>query len=441
MSLRYEIIKDPVYGYTKIFEHELKIVNTPAFQRLRRVRQLPAAHYVYPGATHTRFSHSLGVMHISGMFVETLLQPLFEAEKLDDDEFDYYYFLIRLWGLTHDLGHGPFSHTFDSEVLKEFRTNHELMSARIAEEDKVISKIVGGLKRDFGITADRLSECLAESREEWASKKRIGKTRHSENAFYQILKGFYSTDIIDYLVRDNHYTGAGYGNFDWQRLILSSLLFSNEVALDVKAREALGAFLLSRLFMFETVYYHRTSRAVEYVIRSFLGKAKEKIDFEKFVLKTDKYLTLDDESIFHISALKSIPERKALITRKIPYRQVAEKTVHLADSLASIDGESIASSISDNIRSTIPDYAYFVDTPNLKMNPMIGESHVCFIDRRSRNPSVTHESISKTSFGEIPYSVWSVRLYMHKKFKREEERLRKAFNSILEGETLATTHS
>lgn len=439
MPLNYEIIKDPVYGYVKVDEHELAILDSPAFQRLRRIRQLPAAHYVYPGATHTRFSHSLGVMHISGMFVDNLLQPLFDAEKLDDDEFDHYSILIRLWGLTHDLGHGPFSHTFDDIVLKEFGTNHELMSARIVEEDRIISKVVRKLQ-DFGITNDSLSTCLSESREEWTLKKRIGKTKHKENAFYQILKGFYSTDIIDYLLRDNHYTGAGYGNFDWQRLILNSVLHSNEIALDVKARETLYAFLLSRLFMFETVYYHRTSRAVEYVIRSFLEKAKKKVDFEKFVSKTDNYLALDDESIFHIPALKSIPEREILMTRKIPFRKVAERTVHIADSLASVDGESIASDISDTLGSTIPEDAYFVDTPNLRMNPMIGENQVCFVDNSTKPPTVTHEPISKTLFGEIPYSVWSVRLYIHKKYNSEEERLRKAFNSILDGGTAGTTY-
>jgi len=242
------------------------------------------------------------------------------------------------------------------------------------------------------------------------------------------------------LLRDNHYTGAGYGNFDWQRLILSSQLYSDEVALDIKAREALDAFLLSRLFMFETVYYHRTSRAVEHVIGAFLEKAKEKIDFEKFIHQTDNYLTLDDESIFHIPRLKHIPEREMLLTRKIPYRRVAERRVHLPSSLASIDGESIASNISDAIGSTIPDDAFFVDTPNLKMNPMIGDSQVCIIDRNAKPAGITRESITKTSFGDIPYSIWSVRLYLHKKFKSKEEKIRKVFNSVLDGETTATTH-
>jgi len=439
MQSDYEITKDPVYGYIRVYKHELEILNTPAFQRLRRIRQLPAAHYVYPGATHTRFSHSLGVMHISGLFVENLLEPLFEADKIDDDEFNHYFFLIRLWGLTHDLGHGPFSHTFDDVVLRDFASNHELMSARIVAEDKTISKTISRLK-DLGITTKRMSECLSESREEWTRRKKIGKTRHSENAFYQILKGFYSTDVIDYLLRDNHYTGAGYGNFDWQRLILNSQLHSGEVALDVKAREALDAFLLSRLFMFETVYYHRTSRAAEHVIRAFLEKAKRKIDFEKFVSQTDSYLALDDESIFHIPGLKQIPERMMLLTRKIPYRQVAERRVHLSNSLATIDGESISASISEALRSTLPDDAFFVDSPNLRMNPMIGESQVCIIDRNAKPVRVIHESITKTSFGEIPYSVWSVRLYLHRRFRSEADKLRKIFNSVLEGETTATTH-
>lgn len=429
----YEIIKDPIHGYIKVYEHELQLLNTPAFQRLRRIRQLTAAHYVYPGATHTRFSHSLGVMHTSGLFVNNLLEPFVKSRDLDKKRAEYYFFLIRLWGLTHDLGHGPFSHTFDIAVLQDFKLNHELMSARIVKEDPEISKIINGLQ-DLGITSKRLHECLIETREEWKTRRKIGKTKHTENAFYQILKGFYSTDIIDYLLRDNHYTGAGYGNFDWQRLILTSQLHLNEVAVDIKAKEALEAFLLSRMFMFATVYYHRTSRAVERVIMDFLEKAKAKINFREFIEKCEKYVTLDEESIFHMSKLKTIKERKMLLERSIPYHKVAEKKVQLSDRLATVNGIEISSNIQEIMGSIIPPSAFFVDTPNFKMNPMIGESQVCFIDSSVEPPKVTHESIRKTSFGEIPYSIWSVRLYLHKKFKDKEEKLRKAFNSVLGAE-------
>jgi len=89
--------------------------------------------------------------------------------------------------------------------------------------------------------------------------------------------------------------------------------------------------------------------------------------------------------------------------------------------LASVDGDGIASNISDAVNASIPEDAYFVDTPNLRMNPMIGESQVCFIDNSIRPPRVTHESISKTSFREIPYSVWSVRLYIHKNTRVKEK--------------------
>lgn len=151
----YEMIKDPIYGYIRLYEHEREIIDTPAFQRLRRIKQLPSAHYVYPGATHTRFSHSLGVMHISGMFLRRLLEPY--STEISQDEFCHYFFLIRLWGLTHDLGHGPFSHTFDSAVLQHLNLNHELMSSRIVQENSEIANIIEKRLSAYAISPKTLS--------------------------------------------------------------------------------------------------------------------------------------------------------------------------------------------------------------------------------------------------------------------------------------------
>ncbi len=130
-AIPYEFIKDPIYGYIRLYEHEREIIDTPSFQRLRRLKQLPSVHYIYPGATHTRFSHSLGVMHLSGIFVNHLLEP--HKNKIPGDTFAHFFFLIRLWGLTHDLGHGPFSHAFEEAILEDFRLNHEYMSAKIVQ--------------------------------------------------------------------------------------------------------------------------------------------------------------------------------------------------------------------------------------------------------------------------------------------------------------------
>jgi len=305
-TIPYEFIKDPIYGYIKLYEHEREIIDTPSFQRLRRIKQLPSAHFVYPGATHTRFSHSLGVMYLSGLLVKNLLEPY--KKEISDDALLHFFFLIRLWGLTHDLGHGPFSHAFDMAILEEIGLNHEYMSAKIVQEDEDVAGIIDKKLKDFDINPKTLAEYLGKSREEWSHPRTLGETEHSEAAFYYILKGFYSTDIIDYLLRDNLYTGAGYGNFDWQRLIFSSHLFKDEIALEKKARDTLDAFLLSRLFSFNTIYYHRWSRAVDHIIKRFLTKAKEKVDFRSYTEDVNEYKKLDEQSIFYMSELNEIPE-------------------------------------------------------------------------------------------------------------------------------------
>lgn len=436
-GISYEIVKDPLYGYIALFEHEKEIIDTPIFQRLRRIKQLPSAHYVYPGATHTRFSHSLGVMHLSGLFLKQLLEPY--VSQMAEEEFLHYYFLVRLWGLTHDLGHGPFSHIFDKAVLEELKLNHEYMSSKIIQEDNDIVCIIENKLRDFSITPKTLSEYLGKSREEWSEAKTLGKTEHSEAAFYYILKGFYSTDVIDYLLRDNLFTGAGYGNFDWQRLILSSYLLKDEVALERKSRDALDAFLISRLFSFNTIYYHRWSRAIDHMMKSFLIKAKEKINFESYAKNVKEYKKLDEESIMNMTELKGIPEFEMLANRIIPFRRVYEVRLD-ASAMSFLDEEDLSTLISEKLNGKLPSDAYFVDTPKLPLCPMIGEEEICLIDMAVSPPEVTRELIRETSWGDVHYSVWTIRLYLDIKYKENREELTEAFKAVLKGETKLGTH-
>jgi len=436
-KIPYEFVKDPIYGYITLFEHEKEIIDTPSFQKLRRIKQLPSAHYIYPGATHTRFSHSLGVMHLSGLFVKYLLEPY--RNDISENEFLRCFFLVRLWGLTHDLGHGPFSHTFDKVVLEEMGLNHEYMSSKIVQEDKDIARIIDEKLKDYDISTKVLSEYLGKSREEWIEAKTLGKTEHSEAAFYYILKGFYSTDIIDYLLRDNLYTGAGYGNFDWQRLILSSHLVKNEIGLEIKSRDTLDAFLLSRLFTFQTIYYHRWSRAIDHVIKNFLMKAKKEIDFRKYINNVNEYTKLDEESIFHLPALSNIPERAMLMNRIIPFRQV-DQFVLSASAMPFLTEDNLSALLSEKLKGKIPSEAYFIDTPNLPLNPMMGEEEVCLIDTSSHPPVVLREPVRETSWGEIPYSVWTIRLYLDTGYENTKEDIKKVFRAVIAGETKLKTH-
>jgi len=436
-KIPYEIVKDPIYGYIILYEHEKEVIDTASFQRLRRIKQLPSAHYVYPGATHTRFSHSLGVMHLSGLFLRQLLEPY--RKEIADDEFLHYFFLVRLWGLTHDLGHGPFSHIFDKAVLEELKLNHEYMSSKIVQEDNDIATAIDKKLGDYKITSKVLAEYLGKSGEEWSEAKTLGKTEHSEAAFYYILKGVYSTDVIDYLLRDNLFTGAGYGNFDWQRLILSSYLSKDEVALEKKSRDALDAFLISRLFSFNTIYYHRWSRAIDHMMRSFLEKAKEKIDFKSYTKDIIEYRKLDEENILNMNDLKNIPESGMLINRIIPFRSVYEARLD-ASAMPFADEDDLSSMLSEKLKGTIPPEAYFVDTPKLPLCPMIGEEEVSIIDMASSPPTVSRELIRETPWGEVHYSFWTIRLYLDAKYKANKEDLKAAFKNIIKGEKKLRTH-
>jgi len=422
-ALRYDQVKDPIYGYIRLYEHESNIVNSPYFQRLRRISQLYSAQYVYPGATHTRFSHSLGVMHLSGIFISHLLEPL--RKNIKDRDFHHFFLLARLLGLTHDLGHGPFSHTFDRTIMEKRGMNHEYMSSRIVREDPHISEAIDKNLKSYSIRAKTVAEYLLKTREEWTRPRRIGKTEHTERILFYILKGFYSTDIIDYLLRDNLYTGAGYGNFDWQRLIFSSLLYKDEIALNKKAMDTLDSFLLSRLFSFNTIYYHRWSRAVDYVITTFLQKADKKAHLGRYSKDLDKYLKLDESSIFHLKELRTIPERRMLLERQIPFRSADEVTLPISTPL--LDPKAHQKSISERLESQFSSGAFFVDTPNLALNPMIGDPLLWVVDTSDPQPSATRERVRRTPWGEIPYSLWTVRLYVNVKYDNITEKIKKAF--------------
>ena len=145
----YKIIKDPLHGYIKVFPHERCIVDSPPFQRLRRLKQLPAAQYVYPGAVHTRFTHSLGVMHVAGLFAEHLYSKL----GIDRAELERLVAIARLLGLLHDIGHGPFSHTFEDHVLSKYGTNHEIVGGRLVREHQDLSSCFDRIEKELGVSA------------------------------------------------------------------------------------------------------------------------------------------------------------------------------------------------------------------------------------------------------------------------------------------------
>src|SRR5208282_2215183 len=181
-------IKDPIYGYIRLTAVEKTIIDTLAVQRLRRIRQLAGAEYVYPAANHTRFEHVLGAMYLAGAVVDNLPVQLSEFEKQK----------VRLAALLHDVGHAPFSHLFEPLLLKYLNRNHEDMSTWIIAESDLADVI---RKQGFDSTE--------------ISKLAVGQSSDIEKRFLgQVISSFFDVDKRDFVVRDSYHTGGGYGSVD-----------------------------------------------------------------------------------------------------------------------------------------------------------------------------------------------------------------------------------
>ena len=262
-------VKDPIHGYIELSEAERAVLDTWPVQRLRRIRQLAMAHLTYPGAEHSRFQHSLGAMHLSGLFGERLR----DLGLIDEEDLK----LLRLAGLLHDIGHGPFSHLFE-ELLERRGLSHEELGRRI-----IVETVVADVLGDYGFNPEKVADLS------------VGRLR-GRGFLNQVVAGQFSADTLDYLVRDSYYTGVEYGRVDVRRLIDSVDVLDNILSMDMAALYALEAFLIARYEMFKAVYFHRTVRAASVMLVRAMELVDEALDLTDFK-SLDDYLSLDDEGV------------------------------------------------------------------------------------------------------------------------------------------------
>jgi len=273
-------IIDPIHDFVRVYDNELKIIDTPIFQRLRRIRQLSGAHLIYPGAQHTRFEHSLGVMHIASMAGQAL------AEKgiVSSDDIQN----LRLAGLLHDIGHGPFSHLFE-EIFEEKR--------KISHED---------LGRDI-ILKTEIGDIISKN---GFDKKLITKLAFGDSKLQfmnEIISGVLSADIMDYLLRDGYFTGAEHAKIDHHRLTHSLDVYKNKLALDKSSLVNFETMMISRYQMFKAVYFHKTVRAGEVMLLEAMDLAEGELGLSSMNL--DEYLQLSDDVI--LAKLLNLPEHNS----------------------------------------------------------------------------------------------------------------------------------
>lgn len=255
MGIKKKFIRDSVYGDIMLNEIEVEVMDNPQFQRLRRIKQLGLISLIYPGANHTRFEHSIGTMHIASKL----------ADKLDLNQEDKE--LVRISALLHDIGHGPFSHV--SEGVLSFP--HEELTKYVIK-NTAIRDIV---EKKFDI--DKIIEII-----------------NGEGKFGPIVSGELDADRMDYLLRDSHYTGVAYGIIDYERII-SNINLNKHLSLDIKGVQAAEGALVSRYFMYPSVYQHHTTRIVNSMFRRGLKKL-----IDKGVINENDMYKYDDADIIGI---------------------------------------------------------------------------------------------------------------------------------------------
>ena len=280
MRMAHLDIIDPIHDFVRVYDNELKIIDTPIFQRLRRIRQLSGAHLIYPGAQHTRFEHSLGVMHIASMAG----QALAEKGVVSSDDIQN----LRLASLLHDIGHGPFSHLFE-EIFEEKR--------KISHED---------LGRDI-ILKTEIGDIISKN---GFDKKLITKLAFGDSKLQfmnEIISGVLSADMMDYLLRDGYFTGAEHAKIDHHRLTHSLDVYKNKLALDKSSLVNFETMMISRYQMFKAVYFHKTVRAGEVMLLEAMDLAEGELGLSSMNL--DEYLQLSDDVI--LAKLLNLPEHNS----------------------------------------------------------------------------------------------------------------------------------
>jgi HD superfamily phosphohydrolase len=334
------LISDPIHGYLELTKRlardesasaglpdeeaaEDDLLDTAWLQRLRRISQLQSARWVFPTAEHSRFTHGLGVMHEAGLWARTLLPSLRTAlpaiapgEQLPSEGLVVE--TLRVAGLLHDVGHGPFAHFFDDKVLAAFPApedarrgrkslSHEDLSQLIIERE--LGGVISALRRAPGATPERDAFATGEAIDpRWVSFL-VSKPALSDPSMpawvrllQPLLSGVFTVDNLDYVRRDAFFTGVRVG-IDVERLRRYAFISERGLTLYEPGVAALEGFLGARLLLHQAVYFHRTVRAIDLDLGEVFRPAIEALfGDDSPAERLADYVDLDEYALLHQAA-------------------------------------------------------------------------------------------------------------------------------------------
>jgi len=403
------LIADPIHRYILYTRPdgapgeatEQDLIDSPWMQRLRRVPQLQSARWVFPAAEHSRFQHSLGAMHLAGRFAQQLYASL-KAEFPDAPSAALIEELLRMAGLLHDVGHGPFGHFFDDNFLVDFDLTHELVGQRIIRDE------LADLLRGLGRSPSAPFEPGERIDPEWICYL-MGKGYTSPTSSHPrwlphlkpLLSGIYTADNMDYVLRDSYMCGVAVGPIDVERIMYYSFFSDKGLTLNRSGIGAFVMFLNARFYMYTNVYYHRTTRGIDLHLKEIFRDTMRLCFPHDLRKDLHPYLSMTEWTLLEEVGRwehADDPERKALgqewrqiLERRLKWRMAHEVVLDVFEprrGQAFMKAEDVESRVRQCLPAALRDFPFRIDMAQQDprpLNPMgMKDSQIYVYDPASR---------------------------------------------------------
>ncbi|HEV2953128.1 MAG TPA: HD domain-containing protein [Candidatus Dormibacteraeota bacterium] len=403
---RVNLASDPVYGYVKITKggtngvpgeaSEQDLLDSPWLQRLRRIHQLQSAWWVFHTAEHSRFQHSVGAMHLAGEWGSHLYPSLCGIHKGVPSR-PIVEETLRIAGLLHDTGHGPFGHFFDENYLDTWCLDHEAISRHLVLGD--LAHLIEGLgaspSGDFG-SGERIDPrwvaYLISSRDLAGFEPPTWL-----EALRPVMLGPFSADNMDYVPRDSFICGVATGPVDVKRIVHYSFISEHGLTQHTHGAEAVFMFLSARLYLYHQVYYHRTVRRIDLQLREIFRATIDRILGGNPLQRMSRFQRLTEWSLLsevdRWSETEATPEARALglgwadiVARRLKWTLVYSKHVEAPDlgpGLLGMTREAFAAQIRERLGAAGAAIEFEVDVAAQESragDPLGDGSEIVFFD-------------------------------------------------------------